>query len=233
MAALTTSATAALVNLQTVANNCVTTFCTTIQAGLPLVIETANAVMTTICDTVLSRQPDIANVATTTVQTMCNTILSMHGEFYNVGLDAMAGFHEGLRIEGEKAIATARAIANSIIAEMQRALDINSPSRKMRDLVGKPTVQGFFVGFEDEMAGLSKKMQATIDVEVAKVGLQSATQAESKAASNGVTREVTTNNKTVEKVARIEGDGVTDELVRMLGIRLKEEDNRTGDSLED
>ena len=41
------------------------------------------------------------------------------------------------------------------------------------------------------------------------------------------------STKTVEKVARIEGDGVTGELVRMLGLRLKEEDNRVGDTLED
>lgn len=32
-------------------------------------------------------------------------------------------------------------------------MDIHSPSRKMRDLVGVPTAQGFIVGFEDEMDG--------------------------------------------------------------------------------
>ncbi|MEG2097327.1 MAG: hypothetical protein RRY65_04095, partial [Pseudoflavonifractor sp.] len=233
MNGLTTSAAAALTNVKTVASNSVSVFCTTVNSELGMVTLAAQQVMTTLCTAVTDKQPDVVTVSTTTVQTMCDTILSKHNEFYGVGVDAMAGFNEGLAIEGQKAIATAERIAAQIIATMQAALDIHSPSRKMRDLVGVPTAQGFFVGFEDEMAGMSKQMQAAIDTETNKISLNAATQAESKAASGGVTREVHTNTKTVEKIAQIEGDGVTDELVRMLGLRLKTEDNRVGDSMED
>lgn len=154
-------------------------------------------------------------------------------ELEGVGTDAMLGFNEGLKEAGKTAIATARSIANAIIAEMQRAMDIHSPSRKMRDLVGVPTAQGFIIGFEDEMDGWGKRMQAAVNAETGKISVNAATQAESRAASNGVTREVHTSTNTVEKVARLEGDGVTGELVRMLGLKLKEEDTRVGDNLED
>lgn len=230
---LTTSASASLAKVANVASTSVTTFCNGVTAELGKVQTTAETVMATICNAVLGKQTDVVAVANTTVTSICDTILSRHQDFYNVGVDAMSGFNEGLRIQGQQAIATARAIANAIIAEMQRAMDIHSPSRKMRDLVGVPTAQGFIVGFEDEMDGWGKRMQAAVNAETGKISMNAATQAEGRAASNGVTREVHTSTNTVEKVARLEGDGVTGELVRMLGLKLKEEDTRVGDNLED
>lgn len=230
---LTTSASASLAKVANVASTSVTTFCNGVTAELGKVQTTAETVMATLCNAVLGKQTDVVAVANTTVTSICDTILSRHQDFYNVGVDAMSGFNEGLRIQGQQAIATARAIANAIIAEMQRAMDIHSPSRKMRDLVGVPTAQGFIVGFEDEMDGWGKRMQAAVNAETGKISMNAATQAEGRAASNGVTREVHTSTNTVEKVARLEGDGVTGELVRMLGLKLKEEDTRVGDNLED
>lgn len=230
---LTTSATASLAKVTNVASTSVATFCNGVTAELGKVQTTAENAMTTLCNAVLGKQTDVVAVANTTVTSICDTILSRHRDFYNVGVDAMSGFNEGLWIQGQQAIATARSIANAIIAEMQRAMDIHSPSRKMRDLVGVPTAQGFIVGFEDEMGGWGKRMQAAVNAETGKISVNAATQAEGRAASNGVTREVHTSTNTVEKVARLEGDGVTGELVRMLGLKLKEEDTRVGDSLED
>ena len=230
---LTTSASASLAKVANVASTSVATFCNGVTAELGKVQTTAENVMTTLCNAVLGKQTDVVAVANTTVTSICDTILSRHRDFYNVGVDAMSGFNEGLRIQGQQAIATARAIANAIIAEMQRAMDIHSPSRKMRDRVGVPTAQGFIVGFEDEMDGWGKRMQAAVSAETGKISVNAATQAEGRAASNGVTREVHTSTNTVEKVARLEGDGVTGELVRMLGLKLKEEDTRVGDNLED
>ena len=230
---LTTSASASLAKVANVASTSVATFCNGVTAELGKVQTTAETVMATLCNAVLGKQTDVVAVANTTVTSICDTILSRHRDFYNVGVDAMSGFNEGLRIQGQQAIATARAIANAIIAEMQRAMDIHSPSRKMRDLVGVPTAQGFIVGFEDEMDGWGKRMQAAVNAETGKISVNAATQAEGRAASNGVTREVHTSTNTVEKVARLEGDGVTGELVRMLGLKLKEEDTRVGDNLED
>ena len=195
--------------------------------------QTAVNLINTLCSAVTSGQPAVVAVADSTAVSFCDAVLAHHGDFYSVGADAMDGLNEGLRVQGQQAIATARSIANAIIREMQRAMDIHSPSRKMRDLVGVPTAQGFIVGFEDEMDGWGRKMQNAVAAETGKISVAAAAQSEGRAAAGGVTREVHNSTKTVEKVARIEGDGVTDELVRMLGLRLKEEDNRVGDTLED
>lgn len=229
---LTTSASASLAKVANVASTSVTTFCNGITAELGKVQTTAETVMATLCNAVLGKQTDAVAVANTTVTSICDTILSRHQDFYNVGVDAMSGFNEGLRIQGQQAIATARAIANAIIAEMQRAMDIHSPSRKMRDRVGVPTAQGFIVGFEDEMDGWGKRMQAAVNAETGKITANVSAQADGRAAAQGVTREIHNTTRTVEKIATVKGDGVTDELVRMLGLRIEAEDRRRGPRLD-
>ena len=178
-------------------------------------------------------QPEMQQAAADVAQAFCDTMQQSGEDFYQIGLDAMAGFHEGLKVEGQKALNTARRIANQIIATMRRALDIHSPSRKMSALVGVPAAQGVFVGFEDEMANMGRRMQAAVEAQTVRLGAGVAARAEGEAANSGITREVHNNTKTVEKVARLEGDGLTGELVRLLRLRLKEEDKRVGDSLED
>lgn len=229
---LTTSASASLAKVANVAGTSVATFCNGVTAELGKVQTTAENVMTTLCNAVLGKQTDVVAVANTTVTSICDTILSRHRDFYNVGVDAMSGFNEGLRIQGQQAIATARSIANAIIAEMQRAMDIHSPSRKMRDRVGVPTAQGFIVGFEDEMDGWGKRMQAAVNAETGKITANVSAQADGRAAAQGVTREIHNTTRTVEKIATVKGDGVTDELVRMLGLRIEAEDRRRGPRLD-
>ena len=162
------------------------------------------------------------------MNTVCDTIRSQLQDFYDVGVAAMAGLNDGLRIQGQQAIATARSIANSIIAEMRRAMDIHSPSRKMRDLVGEPAGEGLIEGFEEAMADFHQRAAAVVNAETGKIAASVSAHTDGKAAAEGVTREIRNTSHTVEKVARLEGDGITGELIRMLGLRLKEEDNRVG-----
>ncbi len=228
---LAQAATGGLQGMTQVAARFVEMFNNTVSSKLDEVKQASAEVVTTLCDMVTAKQPDIVQAATITVASFCQTILAKYDEFYLAGINAMRGLNEGLRVQGQQAIATARSIATAIIAEMQRALDIHSPSRKIRDLVGKPAAQGFVVGFEGEMADFGRQMQATVDRETGKITANVAAQADGKAAADGVTREIRTNNRTVEKVARVEGDGVTGELVRMLGLKIKAEDRRRGVSL--
>lgn len=229
---LTKSAASGVQGVAQVAGQSLDAFNAAVKAKLGEVQQVATEVMQTICDLVTAKQPDIVRVANATVTSFCQTILSKHNEFYRVGVDAMNGLNEGLRIQGREAIATARAIADAIIREMQRAMDIHSPSRKMRDLVGKPAGAGFIVGFEDAMADFHRRATAVVDAETSKITANVSTQADGRAAAQGVTREVHNTTRTVEKIATVKGDGVTDELVRMLGLRIEAEDRRRGPRLD-
>ncbi len=185
-----------------------------------------------LCAAVTDSTQQLKNTTDLVTMDMQRTILARRKDFTTAGADAMRGLTEGLREQGKVAVETARNIADSIIWEMQRALDIHSPSRKMRDLVGKPAAQGFFLGFEDEMRRFHGLAQETIARETGKINAQVEAQVGARSVSQGVTKEVHNNTKTVEKIARVEAaDGLSSELVRLLNIKLKAEDRRLGQSL--
>ena len=89
----------------------------------------------------------IAALRTTTTQ-MTNIMQPLRTSFQNIGTSIMQGLNQGL-IQGQsQVLATARNIANQVRNTMQSALQINSPSRVMRDKVGGPITQGIGVGIE-------------------------------------------------------------------------------------
>ena len=80
----------------------------------------------------------------------------------NVGIDSMKGMIAGMDSMKSSAVGKARDIADAIIAEMQRALDIHSPSRVMKNLIGKNIVKGIGVGIDEEKANLLKKLKGVV-----------------------------------------------------------------------
>ena len=57
--------------------------------------------------------------------------------YQNIGQDLMNGLNQGLLSREAHLMATARRIANNMQTTMQRALQINSPSRVMREKIGR------------------------------------------------------------------------------------------------
>lgn len=148
------------------------------------------------------------------------------------GEDAGQSFVDGI-IAGMKArqsaLEAAAAEAVDIISAAARAAgEIHSPSRLMYRTVGAPLAQGIAAGFEAEMSGVSGRMQSAVAAEMGAISARAAL-----GTGGSMAREIVTNNNTIrEKVVRVEGDGgISDELVRMLNLRLKAEDKRTGKSL--
>ena len=73
----------------------------------------------------------------------------MPAQFRSVGMNAMNGLNAGLLSGRGRVLATARAIANSVSAAMRSALRIHSPSRVMKDDVGRWIPEGLAEGIED------------------------------------------------------------------------------------
>ena len=72
----------------------------------------------------------------------------LNSRFRTIGINAMNGLNAGLNSGGSRAIATARRIANEITRTMRSALEIRSPSRVMRDEIGKWIPEGIREGIE-------------------------------------------------------------------------------------
>lgn len=90
---------------------------------------------------------------------------SLSGEMHNVGAHAMSGLANGINANAGVALAAADNVANQVTARIRSALDIHSPSRVMRDQVGKWIPLGVADGIErnsqpifDNLDAISEKM---------------------------------------------------------------------------
>ena len=73
---------------------------------------------------------------------------NLNRDFRSIGRNTMSGLNQGLLNGEQQVLNTARRIAREIERTMANALDINSPSRVMRNKVGGPIAQGVGVGIE-------------------------------------------------------------------------------------
>lgn len=89
---------------------------------------------------------------------LLNPYKNTPSQFRSIGTNAMAGLNQGLNSGGGRAIATARRIANSIKSTMQSALKIHSPSRVMRDDVGRWIPEGIAKGIENNASSVYKAL---------------------------------------------------------------------------
>lgn len=75
------------------------------------------------------------------------------------GVNAMQGLANGIYAGSGAALAAAQSIAARITATIQSALDIHSPSRVMRDEVGRFIPQGIAVGIDADRKVIDSSMQ--------------------------------------------------------------------------
>ncbi|WP_203334362.1 tape measure protein [Planococcus beigongshangi] len=73
---------------------------------------------------------------------------SSTSQFNSVGRNAMAGLNSGLNAGRSQVMSTARALANSVASTMRAALQIHSPSRLMRDDIGRMIPAGIAEGIK-------------------------------------------------------------------------------------
>lgn len=83
---------------------------------------------------------------------------SLNSEFMSIGQFAMTGLNIGLWSGSGAVMATANSIAARIKSTIQSALDIHSPSRVMRDEIGRFIPQGIAVGIEADADVVEKSM---------------------------------------------------------------------------
>ncbi|VQU48882.1 phage minor tail protein [Streptococcus pneumoniae] len=83
---------------------------------------------------------------------------SLQSDFTYIGEMAMSGLNAGLWSGSGSVMATANSIAERVKATIKSALDIHSPSRAMRDEVGRFIPQGNAVGIEADAGVVEKSM---------------------------------------------------------------------------
>ncbi|WP_462384788.1 hypothetical protein [Intestinibacillus massiliensis] len=214
------------------AQGTVDAFSGAVAEALPQVGQAGGGVIDTLTGAVAERQGAVRSSAGQTAQSFCDTVNARYGQFRQTGLYAMQGLETGLREGGQSAISTAAWIADSIISEMQRALDIHSPSRKMARLVGKPAAEGVAVGFDREMAKVYRRIRGTLDGELSRISAAVQPQADREAARlSPQPIQTVYRSEIVEKQPVVEFRGSLAALGRVLEPHIRVESRRRGGNL--
>ena len=79
-----------------------------------------------------------------------------------VGVSIGAGIGDGISSQSEIIASIIRSAVRRAIAAAQEEADVNSPSKKTRDLVGKPLAEGITVGWDDEIQNTLRAVKSGI-----------------------------------------------------------------------
>ena len=113
-------------------------------------------------------------------------------ETQSIGEGVADGIAVGIKMHQYKAVNAATKAVQAAIAAAKKAGDIQSPSRKMRDMIGKPLAEGIGVGFEDNIQKVIKKVQ---------LGIGNITSGGATVAKRATTNNVSnTNNKITQNI---------------------------------
>jgi len=88
---------------------------------------------------------------------------SLPGDFTASGKDTIAGMIQGLDAKSGELYTAMAKIINETVTAAKEAAQINSPSRIMRDLIGRNMIAGIGVGFELESDGLNSQAGKIIE----------------------------------------------------------------------
>lgn len=155
------AATAELADLQQQTVEKISSLVTETQTAIAGYKDTFNAALKDLGVAVKNKVIDTDKVLLNTAAT---TILQTAPK---VGKDTINGIIAGLNEQSGALYARIQSIISSAIAAAQAAAQIASPSKVMRDLIGKNLIKGAIVGIEQESGNLYTTMRSVVDNTVA------------------------------------------------------------------
>ena len=117
---------------------------------------TTTAMMEGMTKAVKDGSPEVVDEVHNCVGDMIDEADKLEDGGKDSGKNLIAGMVSGMESGEGKLYSTVKRIVNKAISEAKKAASIHSPSRKTRDLIGKPFVQGIEVGMNDYMPTLLK-----------------------------------------------------------------------------
>ena len=131
------------------------------EMGIKLLIELALGLVQAIPQ-LISKVPGI-------ISSLVNEFGNYVGNMADVGKNLIKGLWEGISNAKDWLIDKIGGFTDSVVNAFKDFFGIHSPSRLMKDEVGKFVAQGVGVGFEDEIDSVYKDMQKAIDFETEKM----------------------------------------------------------------
>lgn len=162
---------------------------------------------------------NLKNGVSNAVDRVWNTFDSLRKiNLFEIGRNIIQGLIDGITEKANAVVQKVQSIAGSIKKTITNALDIHSPSRWMRDMVGKNIVQGIIVGLDKEQPELDKAMTELVPTPSVTPTVRSLTDR-----PVGVTQNKTESQSTeVHLHLNVYGD-LPDSVVKKLAAKLKTE----------
>ena len=132
-----------------------------LSAGIRLIAELGLGLIRGIPQLVI-RIPEI-------IARMVNGLLEGIKDFANVGVNLVKGLWNGISGSYDWIKSKIKGWVGNVMSFIKKLFGIKSPSRLMRDEVGKYLAQGLGVGFDDELDSVYNDMQRAIDLETGKM----------------------------------------------------------------
>lgn len=111
-------------------------------------------------------KPEVANGVSEMLSGIADKKSEAEGQGSEVGSAITSGITAGLDSGTNALYRKVRSIVNGAIKQAKKAAEINSPSRRMRDEVGKMFIRGFSEGMDEEMpdllSGVTENMNRVI-----------------------------------------------------------------------
>lgn len=158
----------------------------------------------------------VKNAAGNIVSAIVNTIKSIPGEMLSIGKDIVKGLWNGISDMTGWVIDKIQGFGESVLGGIKDFFGIHSPSRVMRDEVGKYMAQGVGVGFEKNIPikQMTAGMKKTISkIQTAAIGVTSTMPMTAKVATKAVTNNYTDMQIDYKKIkkAQLEANNESNE----------------------
>lgn len=131
----------------------------TLSAHLPEILRTGLQMMVQLAAGIGRGVGNAVSGARNVVGAIVGAIRQAPGMIVDVGTNIVRGLWQGLQNSVGWLRAKVQGWVGGIMSDIKGFFGIHSPSRLMRDEVGKYLAMGIGVGFEDEMSSVSKQMQ--------------------------------------------------------------------------
>lgn len=130
----------------------------TLSAHLPEIIDMGFKMMLKLADGILNGVGNVIKGAGKIVSEIVKALKEAPGRVLDIGKDIVRGLWQGIKDSIGWLRDKLSGWVSGIMKDIKGFFGIHSPSRLMRDEVGKYLAEGIGVGFEDEMGAVSKQM---------------------------------------------------------------------------
>ena len=137
--------------------------------NFPKIIKAGGELIANLVLGILTAVPDLLKKVPEIIKTLVQGLKNGYEEIKNTGKYLIEGMWKGIQEKWNGLKNKVNDFGKGIVNKFKDVFGIHSPSRLMRDEIGKQLPAGIGVGFEDEICNVYKNMQRALDLETGKM----------------------------------------------------------------